>query len=148
MSFTYQYPHPAVCVDIIVICKNQAGNKILLIERKHPPFKNMWALPGGFIEMHETLEQSALRELYEETGIKLTSLKQFASYGDPGRDPRERTVSIVYYTLSENEIDAKAGDDAAKAKWFSIGNLPALAFDHKKIIQDFLHLKTFKNQIT
>jgi len=138
MSFTYKYPHPAVCVDIILIYKKSEDHKILLIERKHPPFETMWALPGGFVEMHETLEQSALRELEEETGIKLTSLKQFAAYGDPGRDPRERNVSIIFYTHLEKEITATASDDAAKAKWFSINELPLLAFDHEKIIGDFI----------
>ena len=139
MSFTYQYPHPAVCVDIIVICKQ--GNKILLIERKHPPFENMWAFPGGFVEMQETLEQSALRELYEETGVKLNSLNQFAAYGNPGRDPRERTVSIVFYEVIPNEIETHAGDDAAKSKWHSINNLPPLAFDHDQILNDFIQNK-------
>lgn len=136
--YTYQYPHPAVCVDIILLVKNTVTNSILLIERKHPPFENSWALPGGFIDMHETLEQSALRELEEETGIKLNSLKQFASYGDPGRDPRERTVSVVYYKILNEEKEAIAGDDAAKAKWFPLNNLPTLAFDHNKIIKDFI----------
>ena len=139
MSYTYKYPHPAVCVDIILLSKDISIKNILLIERKHPPFKNSWALPGGFIEMDETLEESALRELEEETGIKLTSLKQFAAYGDPGRDPRERTVSIVFYSVLENKIEPNAGDDASKAKWFSINEIPDLAFDHKKILNDFFN---------
>lgn len=137
MPFTYQYPHAAVCVDIIVISKTKDNPRIILIERKNPPFEKCWALPGGFIEMNETLEQSALRELKEETGLTLTSLKQFAAYGDPGRDPRERTVSIVFYTILENEIDPCAGDDAEKTKWFPVKNIPPLAFDHKKILEDF-----------
>lgn len=135
MSFTYQYPHPAVCVDIILFSKKE--NTILLIERKHPPFQNLWALPGGFVDMDETLEQSALRELKEETGIILNALKQFSAYGDPGRDPRERTVSIVFCQILDSEQAAEAGDDAAKAKWFSMDTLPSLAFDHAKIVQDF-----------
>lgn len=137
MSFTYKYPHPAVSVDIIVISKFKNNKKILLIERKNPPFEKCWALPGGFIEMDETLEQSALRELKEETSLQLTSLNQFAAYGDPGRDPRERTVSVVFYTILDDEIVPCAGDDASKAKWFSIKNIPDLAFDHKKILDDF-----------
>lgn len=139
--FCYEYPRPAVCVDIIVLCKTNSQNFILLIERKRPPFDNCWALPGGFIEMNETLEQSALRELKEETGIECDSLKQYATYGNPNRDPRGRTVSIIYYNLLENIIEAKAGDDAAKAKWFNISELPTLAFDHNKIIEDFLNDK-------
>ena len=134
MSFTYKYPHPAVCVDIILFCEN----KILLINRKNPPFENCWALPGGFVEMDETLEQSALRELFEETGIQLTILFQFATYGDPGRDPRERTVSVIYFLKLDKELEPHAGDDAKKADWFSLINLPILAFDHKKIIEDFI----------
>lgn len=137
MSYTYLYEHPAVCVDIILFCQN----KILLIERKNSPFANCWALPGGFIEMNETLEQSALRELLEETGIKLNELSQFATYGDPGRDPRERTVSVVYFKILNNEVTPLAGDDAKNAKWFSIMNLPSLAFDHKKIIAEFIQEK-------
>jgi 8-oxo-dGTP diphosphatase len=125
-------------VDIIVLSKIEEKIFILLIERKHPPFENYWALPGGFIEMDETLEQSALRELHEETGLQLKKLKQFAAYGDPGRDPRGRTVSIIYYAFIEKQINPIAGDDASKAKWIKIEELPALAFDHKKIIEDFL----------
>ena len=138
MPFTYEYPRPSVCVDIIVLSKIEEKIFILLIERKHPPFENYWALPGGFVEMNETLEQSALRELLEETGLQLKKLKQFAAYGDPGRDPRGRTVSIIYYAFIEKQINPIAGDDASKAKWIKIEELPALAFDHKKIIEDFL----------
>jgi len=144
MSFTYEYPRPALCVDIIVLLKTLNQTFILLIQRKHQPFQNCWALPGGFIEMNETLEQSALRELNEETGIKINSLTQFATYGNPGRDPRGRTVSVVYYTLLVKKIEVKAGDDASKAKWFSISEMPPLAFDHNKIIGDFLKTQSVK----
>lgn len=138
MSFTYEYPRPAVCVDIIVISKTQKHNKILLIKRKQNPYEDCWALPGGFVEMEETLEQSAIRELNEETGIKINLLTQFAAYGNPGRDPRGRTVSVIYYTLLEKETEVNAGDDAATAEWFNISELPELAFDHSQIINDFL----------
>lgn len=141
MSFTYEYPRPSVCVDIIVLCKSEDQTYILLIERKHPPFEKCWALPGGFVEMDETLEQSAIRELNEETGLQLQKLKQFATYGDPGRDPRGRTVSVIYYSYIEKQITPNAGDDASNAKWINVNNLPALAFDHKKIIEDFLQLQ-------
>ncbi len=143
-SFCYEYPRPAVCVDIIVLYKTNSKTFILLIERKHPPFENCWALPGGFIEMNETLEQSALRELHEETGIKCNLLKQFAVYGNPNRDPRGRNISIVYYVFLDNKIEATAGDDAANAKWFNVLELPSLAFDHNKIIEDFIKYSQLK----
>jgi 8-oxo-dGTP diphosphatase len=143
MPFTYTYPHPAVCVDIILIHQNKEENNILLINRKNNPFKYYWALPGGFVEMDETLEQSALRELLEETGIELKKLTQFATFGDPGRDPRERTVSVVYFSILEKELKPLAGDDAKNADWFSVKDLPNLAFDHKKIIEDFITHKKF-----
>lgn len=141
MPYAYKYPRPAVCVDIIVFYKIHNQTFILLIQRKHQPFQNCWALPGGFIEMNETLEQSAMRELFEETGLKTESLEQFATYGNPNRDPRGRTISVVFYKLLENKIDVNAGDDAANAKWFSILELPSLAFDHNKIIEDFINDK-------
>lgn len=137
MPYTYEYPRPSVCVDIIVLYKQQDQTHILLIERKHPPFENKWALPGGFIEMEETLEKSALRELQEETGLILENVEQFATYGNPGRDPRGRTISVVYSAIIKKLLPLKAGDDASKAKWFDIKELPELAFDHKKIIMDF-----------
>jgi 8-oxo-dGTP diphosphatase len=141
MPFTYKYPHPAVCVDIILFLKCKTENKILLINRNNPPFENYWALPGGFVEINETLEQSAIRELMEETGIELKNLIQFATYGDPDRDPRERTVSIVYFQILEKETKPLAGDDAKNAEWFSLKDLPSLAFDHKIIIKDFINYK-------
>lgn len=134
MAHTYEYPRPMVCTDCMVV----AGKKILLIKRKNEPFAGLWALPGGFVEMDEDLEASARRELQEETGIRLPTLTQFAAYGKPGRDPRGRTISIVYYFISENEIKTTAGDDASEARWFALDHLPELAFDHHQIISDFL----------
>jgi len=142
MPYTYQYPRPAVTVDIIII-KNKAQEKeILLIERGIEPFKGMWALPGGFVEMDETLKQAAIRELKEETGLEDISLIQFKTYGDPNRDPRHRTISIVYYNILKPGSNPKpfAGDDASKVKWFQLSNLPDLAFDHKKIIHEAIKL--------
>lgn len=138
MPYTYQYQRPAVTVDNLIIKKTEAGEQILLIERGIEPFKGMWALPGGFVNMDEKLEQAALRELKEETGLTNISLKQFRTYGDPGRDPRHRTISVVFYSIIEHDKKSTpvAGDDAAQAKWFDITNLPALAFDHEQIIHE------------
>jgi 8-oxo-dGTP diphosphatase len=127
-----------VTVDIIFI--NIVKNKILLIERGREPYKNYWALPGGFVDMDEELEDAAYRELKEETNVDNISLSQFKTYGTLGRDPRGRTISIIYYAITEKDgITAKAGDDAAKAEWFDIKSLPKLiAFDHRDIINDFI----------
>ena len=132
---TYKYPRPANTVDIIII----QNNKVLLIKRGHPPYKGQWALPGGFMDMNETPEQSAIRELEEETDVKVKELKQFKTYGAIDRDPRHRTISTVYYTEFDNKIilSPKAGDDAAETEWFSLDNLPELAFDHGEILEEF-----------
>jgi 8-oxo-dGTP diphosphatase len=139
MSYTYEYPRPAVTVDIIVIKKTKLSYKILLIERKHPPYASMWALPGGFVDVDENLIDAAYRELKEETNIHNITLEQFYTYGDKGRDPRGHTVSVIYYGYIDRlKNDAIAGDDAAALKWFAIDKLPTLAFDHDKIIKHFV----------
>jgi 8-oxo-dGTP diphosphatase len=135
MTFTYEYQRPMVVTDIILTRKSNA--EILLILRKKDPFKNQWALPGGFIEMEEELMDAALRELEEETGICLQHLEQFRTYGRPGRDPRGRTISVVFSAKAGEKINPVAGDDASQAAWFKIGNLPDLAFDHAEIILDY-----------
>lgn len=132
--FTYQYPRPAVTVDAILISRAQS---ILLIERGREPFKGNWALPGGFVDMDESLETACMRELEEETGIQVQELKQFKAFGDVGRDPRHRTISVVFYAQTETEILPKAGDDAANALWFPLSDLPVLAFDHARILEEF-----------
>lgn len=135
MSFTYEYPRPAVTVDIILFSKEINDTHVLLIQRKYEPFKDEWALPGGFVEMDETLEESAMRELAEETGIKEITIHQFYTFGDPGRDPRGRTVSIIFYAFANrHSTHAKAGDDAKHLEWHSISELPPLAFDHQKAL--------------
>ena len=132
--YTYQYPRPAVTVDAILISNNQS---VLLIERGREPFKSKWALPGGFIELDESLETACRRELEEETGLRVGELTQFKAYGSVDRDPRHRTISILFYAFTEEELVAYAGDDAANAKWFPIDSLPELAFDHRLILEEF-----------
>lgn len=143
MGYTYQYPRPAVTVDIILYT-TETIPRILLIKRKNEPYKNKWALPGGFMDEHETLEKAAERELFEETNLKEVSLKQFKTYSDPTRDPRGRTITTVFWTIinKENIQKTQPGDDASEAAWFSANNLPPLAFDHNNIISEFI---TFLN---
>ncbi|MGQ1788501.1 NUDIX domain-containing protein [Saccharicrinis sp. GN24d3] len=136
MSFTYEYPRPAVTVDIILVTKDSIP-KVLFIERKHSPYEGTWAFPGGFLDMDEDLETAALRELKEETHIQNIQIKQLKSYGAVDRDPRGRTVSIVFYAFVEDELNAQAGDDADKAKWFGLDEIPNLAFDHELILKEF-----------
>lgn len=131
---TYKYPRPAVTVDAILI-SNQ--NTVLLIERGGEPFKGKWALPGGFIDMDEELDEACRRELEEETGLKVGTLKQFKAFGDVFRDPRHRTISVLFYAFLNDEPIPMAGDDAAKAQWFPINQLPELAFDHEQILMEF-----------
>ena len=139
MIYTYAYPRPALTVDIII--KKKAGNSfyILLIERKNEPFKNQWALPGGFVDIDEEIEDAAYRELKEETSISEIILSQFHTFGKIGRDPRGRTISIVYHGLLTNTNQkVSAGDDAKNLKWFPLNELPKLAFDHKPVIESFI----------
>lgn len=132
--YIYKYPRPALTVDAVVLCNSSERCRILLIKRKNDPFKNCWALPGGFVEMDETLESAVCRELKEETAIEGVKLRQLAAFGDINRDPRGRTVSVVFYGFTATESKAKGGDDAKEARWFDIDQLPDLAFDHKKVI--------------
>lgn len=135
--YCYDYPRLMLTVDIALISKKSDEVLILLIKRANEPFKDYWALPGGFVDMDETLLEAAKRELFEETGIAETDLKQFYTYGDLNRDPRGRTVSVVYYAfVNQNNTNEVAGDDAAETNWFSLKNLPRLAFDHQKIINE------------
>jgi 8-oxo-dGTP diphosphatase len=141
MPHTYEYPRPAVTVDCVVfgLDLDQQDLKMLLIERKGPPFAGMWALPGGFVGMDETLEQSARRELQEETGISRLYLEQLYTFGDPQRDPRGRVITVAYYALVKlTEHVLQAASDAQDVGWFSVSDLPALAFDHDKIISTAL----------
>ena len=142
MSYTYKYPRPAVTADAVVITKKPIP-KVLLIERGDEPFKGHWAFPGGFMNMDETTEACAIRELKEETGLELDNPKQIGTYSDIDRDPRGRTISVVYLFEIESEREVTGQDDAAKAQWWDIKNLPELAFDHKEILENALaYIKT------
>jgi 8-oxo-dGTP diphosphatase len=139
MSYTYPYPKASVTVDIVIFCKSMQHTKVLLIQRGNEPFRNLWALPGGFIEMDETLEESAVRELHEETGLQEVRLHQFKTYGDPGRDPRGRTISIVFYGFTDISNSLVAGaDDAKNAGWFARDEIPDMAFDHNKVLDELM----------
>jgi len=145
MSYTYKYPRPCVTVDIAIIKPAENDYEILLIQRANPPFKDMWALPGGFIDMDEDLDESALRELKEETGIEKVELTQFKTYGAPKRDPRHRTITVVYSGFVPQQTRVLAGDDAKNVQWFPLSQLPSLAFDHGEIINDLIrHLNLDK----
>ena len=139
--FCYEYPRPAVTVDIAVFSGDVPD--VLLIRRKHPPFERHWALPGGFIEMDESLEASALRELEEETGVADVSLTEVGTFGDPDRDPRGRVITVAYMTIVKKSLlNIEAGSDASEAVWFPSTDLPALAFDHGEIIRKALERLT------
>lgn len=147
MSYTYDYPRPAVTLDCIIFGFDADHTlKIMLIQRKDPPFQEKWALPGGFLDIDENLEDGAKRELQEETGMKDVYLEQFRAFGELGRDPRGRTVTIAYLALVNlSEHHVKAASDAKDADWFPVNELPELAFDHRKIID--MALKKLKENV-
>lgn len=146
MSFEYEYPRPMVTVDVLVLKIQDKALKVLLIKRKHEPYAGGWALPGGFIDMNESLQRAASRELYEETGLKNYFLLPLLQADDPNRDPRGRTISHLFGTLIlPPSPEMKAGDDATLAEWFPIDNLPPLAFDHDYLVKR--GVEEFKFQI-
>ena len=135
MEYIYKYPRPAVTADCIVVTK-EAEQKVLLIERGDEPFKGYWAFPGGFMNMDETTEQCAIRELEEETGLRLSDVHQIGAYSKVDRDPRGRTITVAYLAIIDEPIAVIGQDDTAKAEWWALSDLPHLAFDHYDIIQD------------
>jgi len=137
MTYTYAYPRPALTVDALILAGKPENRKVLLIRRGKEPFIGKWALPGGFVDMEETLEQACLRELREETGLILPHLSQFRVFDAPDRDPRHRTISVVFYGFTDHPGSVAGGDDAAEAGWFSLTDLADLAFDHREIIEAF-----------
>ena len=137
MEYTYKYPRPAVTADCVVMTK-EITPKVLLIQRGNEPYKGRWAFPGGFMNMDETTEQCAIRELEEETGLKVDDVMEIGSYSKVDRDPRGRTITVAYLAIIDKPTEVKGNDDAAKAEWFPISELPPLAFDHNEIIMDAL----------
>ncbi len=130
------YPQPSVTTDIIIFTIKDNELKILLVKRAQEPFKNKWAIPGGFVREHESIEQAAQRELKEETGVKADYLEQLYTFGDVNRDPRGRVITISYFALIKSDkIKLSASTDVSKASWFSAYKTPSLAFDHKKILE-------------
>lgn len=126
---------PSVTVDIVIFTILDDDLKVLLIKRKTPPFKDSWAIPGGFIHRGETLDQAALRELREETNVEDVYLEQLYTFGTPNRDPRTRVITVSYYSLvSADKLNPRAGEEAEDVNWFSVKDLPMLAFDHSEII--------------
>lgn len=136
LKYCYRYPHAAITADCVIFGFDGKSLKILLVERGNEPYLGCWALPGGFMRMDETIEQTAERELKEETNLSNVYLEQFRVYSNVERDPRERVVTVAFIALvNPEDYNVIAGDDAANAIWFYDSQLPPLAFDHATIIQ-------------
>ncbi len=134
--YTYEYPHPAVTTDVVIFSIREETLKLLLIKRGGEPYQGKWALPGGFVEMDESLEAGAMRELEEETGLSGVYLEQLYTFGEPKRDPRERVITVAYYALiPSDKLSLCAATDAEAVGWFAMDELPELAFDHPEIIR-------------
>lgn len=148
--FTYDHPRPAVTVDIVIFTIHQGRLQMLLVERAEPPFTQMWALPGGFVHIDESLEEAAARELEEETGIQDAYLEQLYTYGDPQRDPRGRVITIAYFALisADKPLRTEGTRDVARAAWFPFNELPQLAFDHQEIAEYALRRLRYKLEYT
>ncbi len=144
--YTYEHPRPSLTVDVAIFAIRDEQLNVLLVQRAHSPFQGRWALPGGFVEMDEPLEHAAARELEEETGVDNAYLEQLYTYGDPGRDPRGRVVSVAYFALLPyNSLhQGEAGSDAAQVGWFPVEAVPELAFDHTEILDYATHRLRYK----
>ena len=145
MTYTYKYPRPAVTADCVVITKEEQP-KVLLIQRGADPYKGCWAFPGGFMNMDETTEQCAIRELEEETGLRVSDVHQIGAYSKVDRDPRGRTITVAYLAIIDEPVQVTGQDDAAKAEWWPLFALPELAFDHAEIMQDAV--KAYKKYLS
>lgn len=139
---SYEYPRPAVTADTVlwvVTANKMESPKVLLIQRRNEPFQGQWALPGGFVDQGESLEEAARREVQEETGVTIDQLWPVGGYGDPGRDPRGWTVTMAFQSVQlEERVASQSGDDASAVELHTIDQLPRLAFDHDRIIADAL----------
>ena len=136
-KYCYKYPHPAVTTDCVIFGFDGTRLQVLLVQRGIDPYKGRWAFPGGFLKMDESCEQGALRELQEETGLTGAYIEQFHAFSDPLRDPRERVITIAYYALVKIQ-EVQGGDDADRADWFALDEVPPLAFDHDMILREAL----------
>ena len=130
------YHHPALTVDVVLFSLGQKEPELLLIQRGRKPFKGSWAFPGGFVDVGEPPRDAAVRELWEEAGIRDVPVEQLRAFGDPERDPRGHTVTIAYlaWLTSGRSPAMEAGSDAARARWWPVRDLPRLAFDHAEIL--------------
>jgi 8-oxo-dGTP diphosphatase len=148
--YNYPYPRPALTVDVIIFALRDNHLHVLLVERKEPPFAGQWALPGGFVEMDESLEEAAARELYEETGVREAYLEQLYTFGGLDRDPRGRVITVAYFALvpADVAIDIQASSDATRVSWFPADEPPGLAFDHEEIISYALRRLRYKLEYT
>lgn len=144
LKYSYKYPHPSVTTDCVIFGFDGIKLKVLLVERGMAPYKGRWAFPGGFLNMDESAEEGALRELKEETGLEGAYIRQFHTFSAPQRDPRERVITIAYYALVRMR-EVKGGDDASDARWFALDEVPPLAFDHDQILRKAE--KTLRQQI-
>ncbi|MCB8926796.1 MAG: NUDIX hydrolase [Ardenticatenaceae bacterium] len=136
-----QFERPSVTVDVVIFSLVEDELKVLLIKRLAPPFANMWAIPGSFVQIDESLEETAVRALADETGVEDVYTEQLYTFGKPGRDPRTRVITVAYFALVPHDaIHHKAGRDASETGWFTISQLPPLAFDHAEII-DYAHTR-------
>jgi len=134
--YTYDYPRPMVTVDAVLFTQRDRRLAVLLIQRKHDPFRGRWALPGGFIEMDEPLDAAAARELHEETDITGVPLEQLHTFGDPKRDPRGRSIGVAHMAVVDWRAHSpRAADDAGDVAWLPVDELPRLAFDHSEIVE-------------
>ena len=134
-EYTYPFPRPSVTTDCVIFGYDGKDLKLLLVERGIPPFKGMWALPGGYLQMDEDAIDGAKRELFEETGLRDAYIEQFRTFSAVDRDPRGRVITIAHLALVRIS-EVKGGDDAAKARWFPLKDVPQLAFDHDMILRE------------